>query len=139
MRTINFRGKCTPDSRFAGEWVDGGCVQCTESDDVLIVSASSDNCTITCHVIPETVGQFTGLTDKNGVEIYEGDILEFDYLFCNEDGICTKKGVVSFENGTFCIDEDSDFSVYHAQWSSEEYGGIEIIGNIHDNPELLKN
>ena len=73
--------------------------------------------------------QFTGLADKNGVEIYEGDILSFG---------TTYKPVVTFENGCFCvsgsplgleIDDDNGFVVYNM-------AGSEVIGNIYENPEL---
>ena len=58
MRIIKFRAKCAKDSRYAGEWVEGGVLQCEKSDDVLIVSAITDTCSCTYHVDPETVGQF---------------------------------------------------------------------------------
>lgn len=128
MRIIKFRGKCTPDSRFAGEWVDGGCVQCTESDDVLIISASSDNCTMTCHVIPETVGQFTGIFDKNGTEICEGDIM----LFHGRKYFA----VWDEEEVRFVFTNKTNNRLTPYKSTSEEC--FEIIGNIHDNPELLK-
>ena len=87
-------------------------------------------------VAPATVGQFTGLTDKNGVKIFEGDIISTDikrpYL------------IVEFRNGCFmfnCNDGGEDYydtvlPVCKEAYTEYEYG--EVIGNIHDNPELLK-
>lgn len=81
------------------------------------------------HVDPETVGEYTGLTDKNGKMIFEGDILRYEY-----------GGVCSVEYGRFnctCCN-----GVYG--WGVTRGGDIrdcenhEIIGNIHDNPELVK-
>lgn len=95
----------------------------------------------------DSVGQFTGLLDKNGEEIYEGDIVErivtdgYDYGFIGE---------VSFDNGVFGIKHKtykgyivSDF-VYSSDWNDgHEHGAVlyeyEIKGNIYDNPELLAN
>jgi hypothetical protein len=67
-----------------------------------------------------TIEQFTGLLDKNGKEIYEGDIV----LDCDED---INMDVI-FENGIFCTCNTN--SIY-------EMDDIEVIGNIHENPELL--
>ena len=86
-----------------------------------------------------TVGQFTGLYDKDGKEIYEGDIIKYTHEICIEDGPGTYVGAVSFCEGMFCLHEDSDCTVATAIYESEEYGGICVIGNIHDNPELLTN
>lgn len=89
-------------------------------------------------IVEETLGQYTGLTDKNGNKIFEGDIVEYQYVICEEDGVGVYENPVTFENGCFCIDGDSDFTLSYAIWSSDEYGGLTIIGNIHDNPELMK-
>ena len=81
-------------------------------------------------VIPETIGQYTGLTDKNGKKIFEGDIVKCkDYL---EAKPFEFQGYVDFKDGSFVI--VGDFMT-HYRWLDYE---VEIIGNIHDNPELLK-
>ena len=122
MRDIIFRGKRIDD----GEWVEGDLLHgyCRGENEPCIAS-QKHSCTF--DVIPETVGQYTGLKDKNGKRIFHGDIVTHfsNYLAkrinnaeTNEDG--------SFMSGeAFLID-----------WV--ECGGVEIIGNIHDNPELLK-
>ena len=86
-------------------------------------------------VKPDTIGQFTGLYDKNGNEIYEVDILRWD--------VNNLLYVVTFESGMFyaSIKECNEgmiggFSLH--QLTEYDYGKCEIVGNIHDNPELLK-
>ena len=72
-------------------------------------------------VIPETVGQFTGLKDKNGTEIYKGDAVSSGFW----------DGIVEFVEGAFKI-------VQGGCSDSTNFDVTEIIGNIHENPELLK-
>ncbi|MXQ54788.1 YopX family protein [Shimazuella alba] len=67
--------------------------------------------------------QYTGLLDHNGKEIYEGDIIKTDFR---------KNAIVSFENGCFMIGGKRGISIDHYLNS-----GLEVIGNIHENPELL--
>ena len=101
-------------------------------------------------VIPETAGQFTGLTDKNGKKIFEGDICKVTYLDrrCNSNGkhyLAENEMIekVVFKNGAFCfkiIIEDIamyrpiGFDIYEKQ----KIKYVEVIGNIHDNHELLE-
>ena len=125
MREILFRGKTSK-----GDWVYGhigGNRVCPE-----VIFPFNDF--IGIKVIPETVGQFTGLTDKNGKKIFEGDIVKGTIVSSwNKEPIKCK--VVYKRDGFICEEtlrgaRICDHKVCFAK-------NIEIIGNIHDNPELL--
>ena len=87
--------------------------------------------------------QFTGLFDRNGKEIYEGDILRCQYEdVCEETGEGEYFGVVTFENGCFRGEEPGfDYIKNHetpmtiAEWTMDKT--CTVVGNIHQNPELL--
>lgn len=134
MREILFRGKTDK-----GEWVYGVPTK-DDFDATYIVEGIFECDEYRCNgadcfdVDENTIGQYTGLTDKNGTKIFEGDIIQFDYIGKNL-GVNGKSSVL-FENGKFgvlwgwhnefvCLDGFSNTT-------------LEIIGNIHDNPELLK-
>lgn len=84
--------------------------------------------------------QFTGLLDKNGREIYEGDIILSDYYSVARDKYEKNKDVVVFQNGCF-------IAKYYKLWQNEQNGGamildrrdIEVIGNIFENRDLIIN
>lgn len=124
MRKILFRGK----QRLAGNWCEGFLVK---TGDHFRISTRNDM--ISFGVDPETVGECAGLTDKNGRLIFEGDIVTGLFLFGMEI-----KAVIVFRDGAFGL-----------QWyrgSIEEFSAFtslcnvtyEVIGNIHDNKELLE-
>lgn len=135
MRDIIFRGKREDN----GEWVEGYYV-CVSGVKYYILTGNPviapNNITIECYgVIPETVGQFTGLTDNNGERIWEGDIVRCKQERNNE-GIC----VVRWFNGAFVacsISGNLLEMTLHDYWYND-YDLVEIIGNETDNPELLK-
>ena len=126
MRTIKFRGK----SILTDEWFYGDLVHSADKKRTAILVNDKDSYD-ECEVIPETVGQFIGLYDCNGKEIFEGDILHW-----NDNN---RLYVVTFESGMFyasvkeCNEDMLDG--FQLQVLAEE---CEIVGNIHDNQELLK-
>ena len=131
MRTIKFRAK-----NLDGEWVYGFYVEEERQTfngfekKHFIVNDGYD------YVNPDTVGQFTGLYDKDGKEIYEGDIVKAPYLdpiFGDVVNNMFVNIVVGYNKGSFVLEYDGNLRVY----ISDLYDNIEIIGNIYDNPELL--
>ncbi len=155
-REILFRGKRIDN----GKWIEGFYAECDERAFIM----PEPDCDISKHmldgywlgafyeVIPSTVGQYTGLTDKNGNKIFEGDILEVrvrdkeKMAKMEYDSFLdpTKKDVWSVEyrerysggNGYYFYGKDRRFSTRATNstiWNCD----ASIIGNIHDNPELL--
>lgn len=133
MREILFRGKKISN----GEWVQGYYLQNYDGSYICFIKLAhiSDAGCLTEPVDPATVGQFTGLTDKNGVKIFEGDIIQVDF---QQEYIGIKPrpsyiGVVEYRKGAFGIYEKGKGTQYFFQ-----HGLIKtVIGNIHDNPELI--
>jgi hypothetical protein len=132
MRTIKFRGKASHN----GEWLYGDLINIHGDYHILgeddmredghHITQDSDRPT---WVKPNTVGQFTSLYDKNSKEIYEGDILKAGDMGLLE---------VRFVRGVFAFlwygNLDDEFIT-----GSPTHEWAEVIGNIHDNPELIKN
>ena len=119
MREILFRGK-----DIANNWHYG--VPLVFTEDYVCITAPH---TYNKAVIPETVGQYTGLTDKNGKKIFEGDILKGSWntvLIVFYDDISASYRVKT------PLGSEREISYYGDQ------NHLEIIGNIHDNPELLE-
>ena len=140
MREILFRGKRTDN----GEWVYGDLIKNLIYDgrekeirigDIYFEHNGDIHGTAVCKVIPETVGQFTGLCDKNGNKIFEGDIAEFTDKYLHKKG----RAKIVFEASKWkysgCYYGGNPIVWLCINDSSIEF---EVIGNIHDNPELLK-
>ena len=140
MREYLFRGKRLDN----GEWVEGYLVE--NEDDVYRafivcsarwdVDADGDTDLMETEVFevdPETVGQFTGLTDKNGRKIFEGDIINFSNPRPFKDFVAE----VAFDDGCFyLVNKSRYFRDYLKCYTCNHVG--EVIGNRWDNPELLE-
>lgn len=85
-------------------------------------------------VIPETIGQFTGLTDKNGVKIFEGDIIRYYQPYSQN----WEEHIVLWDMNwaSFGMFEQGSAYCKESDWVKIQH--IEVIGNIHDNKELIK-
>ena len=128
MREILFRGKRKDD----GEWIEGSYFEMPTEDTYILTSRQETK--FIFRILPETVGQYTGLIDKNGKKIFEGDIIEF--ADCLDE---QHKGVVYWRSGSYNVDcskSDSKDECFFRLFTAYACGA-KIIGNIYDNPELL--
>ena len=132
MREILFRGKRVDN----GKWVCGCLFEIW--DEAYILWGTTNDAPNMIEIIPETVGQFTGLTDKNGTKIFEGDICRFREW--NNGDMCWI-GKVHYEHLQFVISGDKNKECeipFTLPMSFLIPENVEVIGNIHDNPELLE-
>lgn len=119
MRQIKFRGRWSGQ----GSWVYGGVAYGLTAGWVISVNPGTSFV-----VDQESIGQFTGLHDKNGKEIYEGDILKAEGI-----GLFGPL-VVEFTCGAFGINDHSfDYGEEELNWKN-----YEVIGNVYEHPDLLK-
>lgn len=130
MREILFRGRRVDND----EWVYGFLVEATnvitDKKATFIFKQKVRAATYFTEVKPETVGQFTGLTDKNGKKIFEGDVVKYD-------GSCGE--IVFFEyHGAFMSKEKDIYLEWLSKIPRYGTGIMEIIGNIYDNKEILE-
>lgn len=122
MREILFRGK------FGNEWKYG--FLSIEPKGLVIKEPYKNESSNVWHIDADTVGQYTGMLDKNGTKIFEGDIIDFLYRSDDDD-----YGIVQYDETEFGFVYNSIFERLGRYYRPKD---IEVIGNIYDNPELLK-
>ncbi|EHP8513933.1 hypothetical protein KP913_001905 [Listeria monocytogenes] len=123
MRDIEFRGQ-----NINGHWAHGNLAIIKEKLDRAEIGAyisNSAGAPFAYQIRPETIGQYTGLKDKNGNKIFERDLCWDEHNECY--------GVVKFEEGKFLYVWEN---IAEDLW--EVADGIDICGNIHENPDLLE-
>lgn len=138
MRENKYRGRRLDN----GEWEHGDLVQfgqkCYTPCKCAIIPGTASGSDPLCKILfdyevdPATVGQFTGLKDKSGREIWEDDVMRFITEFGE-----TMTSEVAFMDGFFYVQGEDDDDIYGIPYAVESMNA-EIIGNIHDTPELLK-
>ncbi|EAD2035356.1 hypothetical protein NXI46_001828 [Listeria monocytogenes] len=136
MREIEFRGKRIDN----GEWVYGNLMQFEDSATFIFADERKGASTLTyahfiinnMHAIDEkTLGQYTGLKDKNGKKIFEGDIVNCKFFDRMVGDIA---GVINFIDCVWAVSDFKNKRLYQLI----DVDNIEIIGNIHENPDLLE-
>ena len=135
MREILFHGKRTDN----GEWVEGDLLQTRYHSGHIEYQIMPQTPVSSAYpVLSETVGQYTGLTDRNGKKIFEGDICRFKRF----NDIHVGEIVFNVTTASFVMRYQSIVGAYGEKATQKMLlsvcDDIEVIGNIHDNPELLE-
>lgn len=135
MRKIKFRGK-----DYMNKWRIGDLVQEKWGQGIAIMIKKNKTA---WSVLEDTVGQYTGLKDKNGKEIYEGDIVLYeDWEMAAENGrgdMFINKGIIEYNESNCCFNITEKQTIDNSDVLFEDTDCIEVIGNIYDNKELLNN
>lgn len=148
MRPIKFRGKRCDNGEWAygyyarlrNEFKEWHCIMTEEDASENYIKDCNGYNMIYTPVNHNTVGQFTGLYDKNGKEIYEGDVVKFANPKYGDELL--RIGCEDSHIGAFCLCEagEEDTSRFVAIFGRSDYEPFycEVIGNIHDNPDLME-
>ncbi|EAC2554688.1 hypothetical protein AK873_00200 [Listeria monocytogenes] len=129
MRAIEFRGQ-----NINGHWAHGNLAIIKEKLDRAEIGtyiSNSAGAPFAYQVRPETIGQYTGLKDKNGKKIFEGDIVNCKFFDRMVGDIA---GVINFIDCVWAVSDFKNKRLYQLI----DVDNIEIIGNIHENPDLLE-
>lgn len=130
-REILFRGKIIELCKYQGQWLEGFF---GSDNGKTFITIQNENGLNGYFCDSKTVGQYTGLKDKNGTRVFEGDIIDVAYN-PNYGGVAKERiGTfkVGFEDGCYVYEDGEGYFLF------TESDEIVVIGNIHDNPELLK-
>ena len=132
MREILYRGKRV----HTGKWIQGYYIKIFGMSHIEIPGSEKENASFTAYTVnSKTIGQYTGMLDKNDTKIFEGDIVR------NKNKYFQFVGIVKYQNGQFVVDWKLHQRVSNGVISStvtHHLGNAdEVIGNIYDNPELL--
>ncbi|MBC6295553.1 hypothetical protein HCJ45_00245 [Listeria sp. FSL L7-1517] len=134
MREIEFRGKAIhPNSleQIVGSWAYGGIFENKIITRNLDMNSHYHGFISEIEIDLKTIGQYTGLKDKNGKKIFEGDIVNFKFFDRMVGDIA---GVINFIDCVWAVSDFKNKRLYQLI----DVDNIEIIGNIHENPELLE-
>nr|DAY06940.1 MAG TPA: YopX protein [Caudoviricetes sp.] len=133
-----FRGKSTADENN-GEWVYGNLIVDGRQASIVngIIESTEQYISIGAWfpVDIETVGQSTGLVDKNGVEVFGGDVVQFEDCYIESDFLYINKGIVEWSQGRFTV--TNRYSVEMEDLLDGELLDVTIIGNIYENSALM--
>lgn len=136
-RTIKFRGKRLDN----GEWVYGYYAAVAGTHKIVSYKLDSPSGATYYEVAPETVGQFTGLLDRNGKEVYEGDVVFWIATDTRGRGR-GEQGAIFWDKHTmsWAIERDKPCVDGRPCIISRPFDKkhLEVVGNIHDNPELME-
>lgn len=127
MREILFRGKCNETCKYKGQWIEGFYGE--DDGKPIIVRSTGPGFGYFCE--PNSIGQYTGLTDKNGTKVFEGDIIKI----CGQHSCFDKVEFLDGLAGFYAVNDDIHIP---AELATLKKNFIEVIGNIYDNPELLE-
>lgn len=138
MRELKFRAYI----KSLNKMEDVVCLNLGTMKDIIVTDSRQKNATMCIPLDDVIVIQYTGLKDKkrteeypDGQDIYEGDICHFGYHYNGDYSVSANSGIVKYEDGCYMLDCDDWIGLDMATISNI---GIEVIGNLHQNPELLE-